>query len=424
MTQGLRSQRLKELTTHVDRSHINSFYLLTSSIIMSVLGFGFWAICTRLYTPEQIGIATALLAGLNLVTSLSLLGFEISLIRILPTHPKKSELFNTYLTITSVIGLFLAVLFLAVQPFIAAELSILHSGILVGVLFVAFTLVSISSYLVESALIAYTQAKYVFYKSIIFGLLKLPLPFVFLFLGAFGVYSAWMASLLAAVAYSMWVLQKRFDHRLWLRINPAHLKGTMRYSFFNYIAAFIEGAPIMVLPLLITAVMGPTQNAYYYMTMTIANVLFMIPISAAQSLFAEGAQAAADTAAKLRRAIVFMSALLLPAIAATFVLGPFVLGIFGEDYANNGAWALNIFAVSAIPMAVSTVCRTLLKLKFKSGLIVAIDCIGAAVIISFAYLFSNQQLNGIALAWLYGQIVLMLCFGLIAWQSRLRSRLN
>lgn len=418
MTQGLRSQRLRELTTRVDRSHINSFYLLTSSIVMSVLGFGFWAICTRLYSPEQIGIATALLAGLNLVTSLSLLGFEISLIRILPTHPKKSELFNTYLTVTGIIGLFLALLFLVAQPFIASELSILHSQVLIGVLFVAFTLVSISSYLVESALIAYTQAKYVFYKSVIFGLLKLPLPFVFLFLGAFGVYSAWMVSLLAAVGYSMWVLQKRFDHRLWLRVNPSHLKGTMRYSFFNYIAAFIEGAPIMVLPLLITAVMGPTQNAYYYMAMTIANVLFMIPISAAQSLFAEGAQAAADTAAKLRRAIAFMGALLVPAIAATFVLGPWVLGIFGKDYAENGAVALNIFALSALPMAVSTVCRTLLKLKFKSGLIVAVDCIGAAIIIGFAFLLHSQQLNGVALAWLYGQISLMVLFGLVAWRAR------
>jgi O-antigen/teichoic acid export membrane protein len=385
---------------------------------MSVLGFGFWAICTRLYTPEQIGIATALLAGLNLVTSLSLLGFEISLIRILPTHPKKSELFNTYLTITGVIGLFLAVLFLVAQPFIASELSILHSQVLIGVLFVVFALVSISSYLVESAFIAYTQAKYVFYKSVIFGLLKLPLPFVFLFLGAFGVYSAWMASLLAAVAYSMWVLQKRFDHRLWLRIDPSHLKGTMKYSFFNYIAAFIEGAPIMVLPLLITAVMGPTQNAYYYMTMTIANVLFMIPVSASQSLFAEGAQAAADTATKLRRAITFMAALLIPAIAATFMLGPWVLSIFGKDYADNGAWALNLFALSAIPMAVSTVCRTLLKLKFKSGLIVAVDCIGAAIIIGFSFAFSGQSLNGIAQAWLYGQIALMAIFGYTAWRAR------
>lgn len=385
---------------------------------MSVLGFGFWAICTRLYTPEQIGIATALLAGLNLVTSLSLLGFEISVIRILPTHPKKSELFNTYLTITGLIGLLLAVLFMVAQPLIADDLDILHSNVLVEGLFVLFVIVSISSYLVESAFIAYTEAKYVLHKGVIFGLLKLPLPFVFLFLGAFGIYSAWMASLLAAVAYSMWVLRKRFGHQLFLRINPTHLRGTMRYSFFNYVAAFIEGAPIMLLPLLITAMMGPTQNAYYYMAMTIANVIFMIPISAAQSLFAEGAQAAADTTAKLRRAIVFMAALLAPAIAATFLFGPWTLGIFGEDYATNGAWALNLFALSAIPMAVSTICRTLLKLRFKSGLIVAMDCIGAVAIIGFSYLFSGQSLHGIAQAWLWGQMVLMVLFCYTTWRAR------
>jgi O-antigen/teichoic acid export membrane protein len=388
---------------------------------MSVLGFVFWSICTRLYTTDEIGTSTAILAALNLVTSLSLLGFEISIIRLLPGHERKSALFNTCVTIAFVCGILFSSGFILLQPLISHNLGIIQSNPGIAALFILFTLVSIGSYMVESAFIAYTQSKYVLHKNIIFSILKLPLPFALIFLGAFGIYSAWMVSLLVAVAYSFWRLQRTFGHRLRPQFAVRDLKGSMRYSLFNYIAAFIEGAPIMVIPLLITSLMGATTNAYYYVAMMVANVLFMIPISATQSLFAEGSQTKVDTRAALKRAAKFMAALLIPGVIGAVLIGPYALHIFGEEYAQYSAWPLALFAVSAIPMAFTTVCRTLLKLQFRSGLIVALDFIGAGLIISFCYLFADQGLNGVALAWLCGQTLLVAVFGYALWRVRARS---
>jgi O-antigen/teichoic acid export membrane protein len=275
--------------------------------------------------------------------------------------------------------------------------------------------------MVESAFIAYTESKFVLHKNIIFSILKLPLPFALIFLGAFGIYSAWMFSLLAAVMYSLWRLQKTFGHKLRPQFAFGDLKGSMRYSLFNYVAAFIEGAPIMIIPLSITALMGATENAYYYVAMMVANVLFMIPVSATQSLFAEGSQSNANLRPTLIKSIKFMAALLIPGVIGAVIIGPFALSIFGADYATHSAWPLALFAVSAIPMAFTTVCRTLLKLSFKAGVIVAIDFIGAAVIIGFCYIFASQGLNGVALAWLCGQTVLVAVFGYAAWRVRARS---
>jgi hypothetical protein len=48
------------------------------------------------------------------------------------------------------------------------------------------------------------------------------------------------------------------------------------------------GLPAMVLPILITNLIGVKFSAYFYMAMMIANLLYIIPTATSQSLFAEG----------------------------------------------------------------------------------------------------------------------------------------
>ena len=61
---------------------------------MSVLGFLFWLSVAHLYTPEQIGSASALIAATTLLGNASLLGMEYSLIRFLPKSKNQSKDIN------------------------------------------------------------------------------------------------------------------------------------------------------------------------------------------------------------------------------------------------------------------------------------------------------------------------------------------
>jgi hypothetical protein len=54
----------------------------------------------RIYSIEDVGITTALISSLNLITLFSLFGFDYSLIRFLPISNNR-KVYNTCLVITS-----------------------------------------------------------------------------------------------------------------------------------------------------------------------------------------------------------------------------------------------------------------------------------------------------------------------------------
>lgn len=76
---------LKRILSQVrDPLYKNSFFIMLSSITNAGFGFFFWMIAARLYSAEDVGIATALWSSLTLILLLSRLGFDFSLIRFFP----------------------------------------------------------------------------------------------------------------------------------------------------------------------------------------------------------------------------------------------------------------------------------------------------------------------------------------------------
>ena len=64
-----------------DPLYKNSFFLVLSRVINVACGFFFWMIAARLYSVEDVGLATALISSLGLVILFSRFGFDFSLIR-------------------------------------------------------------------------------------------------------------------------------------------------------------------------------------------------------------------------------------------------------------------------------------------------------------------------------------------------------
>ena len=62
----------------------------------------------------------------------------------------------------------------------------------------------------------------------------------------------------------------------------------VKFSLGNYTTELIGGLPNLVLPILITNLIGAKFSAYYYLDMMITGLLYIIPMAASQSLFAEG----------------------------------------------------------------------------------------------------------------------------------------
>ncbi len=415
----MRSFSIKKIYKKLTKESIyaNSSYLLSSWTLLAVFGFGFWTICAHLYSDEQVGLATGLLAALNLITSLSLIGFEMSIIRFLPKCENKNVLLNTCYSLAAAAGIIITGIFFILQPYVSSKLDVIHSSAPVIFLFFLFVVASIGGFIVESTFIAYREARYVLRKNFVFSLLKLVLPFLFLGLGAFGIYSAYMLSLTGAVAYSMLVLARRFNHSFRPKLGIAPLKGMLTFSFGNYVDGFIEGLPVMVLPVMIINIFGADEAAHYYIAMMLASFLFTVSTSATQSMFAEGSYEEQELRDIIAKVLKFLSFSLGPGIIAMVLLGSFILSLFGKGYSGQASGLLDILAASAILMALNSIARTVYRINFRIISLTIISTVGSLAIIALAYFFRGYGLNGIGLAWLIGQLVTLTAFAfLLLWQ--------
>jgi O-antigen/teichoic acid export membrane protein len=59
----------------------NSFFLMVSTLLMAGLGFVFWVVVARLYSPAEVGLATSLIAASTLIAYVSQLGLNNTLVR-------------------------------------------------------------------------------------------------------------------------------------------------------------------------------------------------------------------------------------------------------------------------------------------------------------------------------------------------------
>jgi len=75
----------KELKKHLsDPLFKNAYFLMFSSLTPAGSSFFFWLIAARFYSTADIGLASAIISAMGLISMLSLLGFGISLVRFLP----------------------------------------------------------------------------------------------------------------------------------------------------------------------------------------------------------------------------------------------------------------------------------------------------------------------------------------------------
>jgi len=72
-----------------DPLYKNSFFLMATGGLGGVLGFVFWIVAARFYTPSEVGIASALIAAMMLLGTFSRLGFDIGIIRFLSAEEDK-----------------------------------------------------------------------------------------------------------------------------------------------------------------------------------------------------------------------------------------------------------------------------------------------------------------------------------------------
>ena len=404
-----------------DSLYSNSIYLMLSSGVMAVFGFFFWLICARLFSANDVGLATTLISVAGLIVSFSMLGLNTGLIRYLPNSPKRNNKINTCLTIVLLVTIIVSSIFLMGLEKFSPSLLFLKENLILGFSFIFFMVIFSLSSIIDSVFISFRKTYLVLTKSSIFGVLRIALPFAFVGLGAYGIFSSYMIALLAGFVVVFIILMFKFDYRPKFVFYDDVIKKIGRYSFGIYVAGFIGGLSLLLLPLMITNIISPTTTAYYFMALQIANLLFIIPGATTKSLFAEGSNDEKGLGKQIKKSIKIIAFLLIPAILIIIFLGQYVLLAFGKEYSTQGFTFLRIMALSGIFVSINSVFSGVFMVKKKVKQIIVVNIIGAIIILGLSYFFITQghSLVGIGIAWIAGQVAMNLAYW-VFWKTRKR----
>jgi O-antigen/teichoic acid export membrane protein len=394
-----------------DSLYRNSIYLMISTAIMAVLGFAFWIVVSRLYSAEDVGLATTIISVSTLIASFSILGLNAGLIRFLGKSDRKNDKINSSFSISALIAVVISAVFLLGLKGFSPKLLFIHDNIIFSFLFIFFMVFVVLNSLLDSVFIAYRDTKYILIKNSIFSLIKIVLPLFLIIYGAYGIFSSWMLAMLLSVLFSFIVMVRKFEYKPKLVFYDSIFHKIGKYSFGNYIAGFVFSFPMMILPLLITNFSTAEYTAYYFIAFNIANALFIIPQAASNSVFAEGSYDIKSLKKQIRKSLRIISSLLIPGIFSIFIFGKFVLGIFGDAYAVH-APLLYIFAFSGIFVSINSIYGSLFRVKKKIRALVKISLIYALFMVGITYLFLRGDfvLELIGLAFLISQAFMGLMY--------------
>jgi O-antigen/teichoic acid export membrane protein len=393
-----------------DSLYRNSIYLMLSTGVMAFFGFFFWVINARLYSTEQVGIATTLISVVTLISTFSLLGLGNSLIKYLPTSERKNEKINTAFTLVGLTSIVISIFFLLFLKTFSPKLLFVRENIFFAILFVLFIVFTSLSTISESVFVAYCSSKYVLIKNTLSSIVKLVIPIFLISLGAYGIFMSVGIATIIAFLLSLFFLIHKFKDVIKPQVVKDIVKRMTKFSMGNYVAGFIGGLPAMVLPIIILNSIGAKFSAYFYMDMTIANLLYIIPMATSQSLFAEGSYSEAELKVHLLKAIKIISLILVPAILLTFIFGKYVLLAFGKQYSSEGLMLLQIFAISGVFLSINYIGNSILYIKNKIKSLVILNLIGCLVVLGSSYALISYGLNGVGFGWLIGQIILAVIF--------------
>jgi O-antigen/teichoic acid export membrane protein len=404
----------------------NSVYLIAANAVNALVGFAFWLIAARFYSPTDVGLASAAIAGASLLAMLANLGLGHGLIRFLPHSGKNANsLLNSCFSLGSLTLIIIALIFLGGLDFWSPALLFIKQNPVYLTAFLLFGLASTVSGLTGETFVAERRAGFVLAGGLIFNLLRVPLVILLAaFFRSFGIFASLTIALGVTLLFNVFFFLPRVQpgYHPFFAINKKVVNEMLHFSLANYLSVLFWAAPGLVLPIMVVNLLGAELNAYFYIAWAIGGVLGVIPGAASTSLFAEGSYEQERLGINIWRSLKMILLLLVPAVILVLAFADRLLLFFGTAYAENAATLVRILAVASLPLAINIVYLAIKRVEKKLKVIVNLTAFVAVVTLGLTYLLLPYLgINGAGIAWLVSQAVIALVI-ITSWLKRISYR--
>jgi O-antigen/teichoic acid export membrane protein len=388
-----------------DSLYRNSIYLLSNMGITAITGFAFWIIAAHLFTTANVGKATALIAAISLVASLSSLGLTRTVIRFLTKSDNRSQDIATKIFLSIVAAIFFSIL----VSFFLPHLRINHVSKWIILLLIVSGVITVLKNLLDNIFIAFRASHHTLIENTTANVSKLFLLILMTSMGYVGIFVSQVGAALLALFVCLFLLSSR--HGINFRVKPSigTMSGLWSFSIGSYMNDIIGFLPNTLIPLILIHQIGPTNAALWYIAMQIYMILFLIGQSVSESFLAEASHKEEHLRDYAIRATKSLYAALIPAILSVIIFAPIILEIFGAEY-RQAVPLLRILAITSIMVAGSFIGGTVLTIFKKIWYLAITNVVNAVVVIGGCLTFGSS-LDRFGSIWFVGEAVNLLLFG-------------
>ncbi len=404
----------------------NAYALVATTMLTSLLGLVYWGLAARNYSEVNVGRAGAAIAALLLIGGATQLNLTNVLPRFLPEAGTRSRrLVLTAYAASAAAALVVGGAYVALGG-VDESMATDGSPWPARAAFVAAVVIWNLFTLQDAVLAGIRQAIWVPFENAIFAGAKIILLLLLASsMPRLGLFTSW--SVPAAV------LLVPVSVLLFGRLLPAHVRATsqrtptphrdvLRYAVTDYAGGLFQLSTIHAMPLLVVALVGVEENAYFATGWITAGAFDLALANIGVSFTVEGATDEEQLPQLIRSATRLAAAVSIIGGAAIYFGAPFLMGLLGPEYEAQGAGVLRLLALAMPFRALVTIYLSVARVRRRLVPIAVAQGAGCVIALSVAvFLLPRRGIDGAAIGYLAAQVAVALAVAPSVWAD-LRRR--
>jgi O-antigen/teichoic acid export membrane protein len=396
-------------TMHTARLARTAASLMSTTVLTSLLGVAFWAVAARLYSVQQVGLDSALISVLVMLSTVGQLNLSNTIVRFLPRARRIKRRIGQSYAVAAGVSLAAAIAFVLAAPHLIPRYHFLaDDGLLAGVFVVGLAAWSIFS-LQDSVLVALGRAPWLPIENGLFSAAKivmLPVGLAAFGASGHGVLLAWLVPLFVSVAIISWLLVRRVLaglDRPGADPNDGFGKSRGLAAFIGQdligtVLGQLTGAAI---PLIVVASLGPAANAYFFLPYTLVTTLDLVFLGLATAVTAEASREENRLRELVGQAARYLAGLQIPALVVIVVFAPLVLKLFGPAYARHGVTLIRLLAAASCFRSVLFLFVNTARVRRRGVALLVVEVATALLLVGLMITVARHgSVNSIAAVWL------------------------